>query len=86
MGYAQNHIEHIESSTTAYQQVFSIGVHAGYRWFMFQNKDLLLNRIYLVPWFSIDYNHVSKDIEMNGDRYEQKKISLFPTVHIGYKF
>ena len=85
-GKEENDIEHTESSATAHQNVFSIGVHAGYRWFMFRKRENAMNGIYLAPWCSVDYNYSENNVIIQGDQYQQKKLSLFPTIHLGYKF
>jgi hypothetical protein len=85
-GYAVNSIERKETSETHSQKVVSVGVHLGYRWFAFQNKDSAWKNLYLAPWCSVDYNSPLKKVSFNDATYKQQTLSFFPTVHIGYKF
>ncbi len=85
-GYSNNIIKLKENSETHEQKMVSVGVHVGYRWFAFKKVDNVWKNLYLTPWFSIDYNKPLKEVNFSRTEYNQKAISIFPTVHIGYKF
>lgn len=87
MGYVENRVLHIQSSETAVSKVGSIGIHAGYRWFPFKKSDSLFPKgLYLTPWASLDYNNKLNSVQFENTGYKQAKWSIFPTVHIGFKF
>lgn len=85
-GYANNQVRLNETGETVQQGVASVGVHAGYRWFMFPQKSNALRNLYVTPWMSIDYNTTTNRIKFEDSGYKQKSFTLFPTVHIGYRF
>lgn len=85
-GYYENNIQHIESGTSAVHKVASVGFHAGYRWFMFRKSANSFRNLYLTPWASMDYNRPLNNILFEKNGYKQSAFSIFPTVHIGYKF
>ncbi|MCH8542155.1 MAG: hypothetical protein LAT61_01170 [Alcanivorax sp.] len=55
------------------------GPRAGYRFQMNEN-------LFISPWISVRYLFNVDDIEISGQRYDQDRISIFPTVHIGWRF
>lgn len=86
MGYAGNDIRYNETGERKTQETVSIGVHAGYRWFMFSKNESALKNLYVTPWMSVDYNKTLNDVKFDGAVYNQKSFTLFPTIHIGYRF
>ncbi|MCF0041291.1 hypothetical protein [Dyadobacter fanqingshengii] len=74
-------------NTAVRQEAESImlGLRTGYR-FMFGKKENQYKGLYLVPWVALINTLDPADIMENDQRYEQKKWSLFPTVHLGYRF
>lgn len=85
-GYVENNIKHIVSAQTAVQKLVSFGVHAGYRWSPFRNSGSAFKGLYIAPWASLDYNHTLNAVRFDAGPYKQAKLSVFPTVHLGYKF
>lgn len=62
-----------------------LGVRTGYR-FMFGKKENRYKGLYLVPWVALINTLDPAVVTQNDQRYEQKKWSVFPTVHLGYRF
>lgn len=85
-GYVENNIRQIATEQTAVQKLLSIGVHAGYRWSPFRNSKSVFRGLYLAPWASLDYNHALNAVKWDKSSYQQARFSVFPTVHLGYKF
>ncbi len=56
----------------------SIGPRVGYRF----NVG---NRLYITPWVSVSYLFNTEDVVLAGQRLEQKRYLVFPTVHIGWR-
>lgn len=86
IGYANNHIRQKETDQSVRQGVLSVGAHLGYRWFLFGRKDNGWRNLYLTPWMSVDYNRPMRSVAFETSGYSQKSFSLFPTVHMGYRF
>jgi outer membrane protein assembly factor BamA len=83
-GLSNNEICNLKTDEKQTEKVLGVGVHLGYRWFLFKKSEGFLRNLYLAPWFSLDYNHV--DNATSFPDYEQQPVSIFPTVHIGYRF
>ncbi len=54
------------------------GVRFGYR--------IGTDGLYLTPWLGINAAELADDVELGGQKYEQRSVIFFPTVHIGYRF
>jgi len=40
-----------------------------------------------VPWVSVSYNWFSDEgPTLSGDKFEDQRIGIFPTVHVGWAF
>lgn len=83
-GYADNKVTLEENGEVGHVYNWSLGVHAGYRWFFL--KKTALQGLYLAPWASLDYNMPVNTLHFEGKTYEVKRWSVFPTLHIGYRF
>jgi hypothetical protein len=66
---------------TAAQTQWSAGPRAGYRWLPGRST-----RFYVAPWASLDYTLNAKPVVVRGQRYDQARWQLFPTVHLGWRF
>jgi hypothetical protein len=86
LGYSTNHVTHQATNQENKQAVVGVGVHIGYRWFMFKQRTSMVKNLYLGPWASLDFNTADKKIAAANQNYIQPRFSIFPTVHIGYKF
>jgi len=61
------------------QNQFGLGVHAGYRF-------TLPAGFYLTPWLGVGYQFNTSDITLADATYKTNPISLFPAVHLGFRF
>ncbi len=86
VGYTNNEIVKKEAQQSDRQGVMSVGAHIGYRWFLFGKKENAWRNLYLTPWMSVDYNMPVTSVKFESEGYLQKAFSIFPTVHIGYRF
>jgi hypothetical protein len=57
-----------------------VGLRGGYR------LDIGRGGLYLAPWFGVGYTFGGGDIVIGEERFEHKPITIFPTVHIGWRF
>src|SRR3569833_1012883 len=56
-----------------------VGVHAGYR---FELPD----GFYVTPWLGVGYDFGTHDVTFQGATYHPSAISVFPAVHVGFRF
>ncbi len=57
-----------------------LGVRAGYRSFIGSRG------LYLAPWVGIGYNVNGDPVHVDGAEFERRAVSVFPTIHIGWRF
>lgn len=58
---------------------YSIGVNAGYRF------DLGAH-LYATPWLGVSYAFSAEDVTLGGTTYQHDPVTIFPAVHVGYRF
>jgi hypothetical protein len=58
---------------------FQTGVHLGYR-------ITLPAQFYVAPWLGVGYIWSARDVTLDGKTYAAPTLSLFPAVHVGYRF
>jgi len=64
----------------------SVAMRVGYR-IMLGKKDNDYRGFYIFPWVSfLSFNLNPQSAIIKGSSYEQKTLSFFPTVHVGYSF
>jgi hypothetical protein len=56
-----------------------IGPRVGYRF-------NLGDHLYITPWVSVSYLFNASDMVLAGERFEQRRYLVFPTVHVGWRF
>ena len=56
-----------------------LGVNAGWRF-------ALGERLYVVAWLSVSRVFGGRDVVLAEQTYEARRVSLFPAIHIGYRF
>ena len=61
------------------QRQISVGVHAGYRF-------TLPDGFYITPWIGVGYDFGTRDVTFQGATYHADPISVFPAVHLGFRF
>lgn len=64
---------------TRQQRQFSAGVHAGWR-------IGLPAGFYATPWIGVSYAFGAGDITIRGATYKASPVSVFPAIHLGYRF
>ena len=80
---ARTWITHEDTDTTVTRRQLGVGLRVGYR-FSFSDDG---RGLYVVPWVSVSYNWFSEPgPTIGGDRFEDRKIGIFPTVHVGWAF
>jgi hypothetical protein len=55
------------------------GVHLGWRFDVYRG-------LYATPWVGFDYTFNAKDVTLGDRTYANKPFTLFPAVHLGYRF
>jgi hypothetical protein len=61
---------------------FTAGIRGGYRWdFHGDGRGL-----FVVPWVGLSYNWYSRSITIDGQHFEDRRLSVVPTIHVGYAF
>ena len=63
----------------------TLGLRTGYR-LMFGKAEHQFKGFYLVPWVGLIHSLNPSVITKNGNDYTQSQWSLFPTIHLGYRF
>lgn len=63
----------------------TLGLRTGYR-FMFGKEERQFKGLYLVPWVGLIHSLNPSIITKSGQNYTQSQWSIFPTVHLGYRF
>jgi hypothetical protein len=78
-GVARMLIERQGTDLAVRQDQLGVGIHVGYR-------IPLFDRFYATPWIGVGYQFHAKDMMLADATYEPQKISVFPAVHLGYRF
>jgi hypothetical protein len=55
------------------------GVQVGYR-------IALSAGLYITPWIGVDYQWSADDLMLDGATYEASRWTVFPAIHLGYRF
>ncbi|WP_169739280.1 autotransporter outer membrane beta-barrel domain-containing protein [Dyadobacter crusticola] len=63
----------------------TLGLRAGYR-FMLGSKENQYRGFYLVPWVAFIHSFNPSNVTRNAQQYIQSQWSVFPTIHLGYRF
>lgn len=65
---------------TVKRHVIGAGVRGGYR------LPLGRSGLYLSPWIGLSYNFDGDDVVVGSERFDRGGVTVFPTVHIGWRF
>ena len=68
-----------ETHGRVHRSMVGLGPRAGYRFDISQH-------LYIYPWISVDYQFGAKDVTISGKTFHESKYSVFPAVHIGWRF
>jgi len=80
VGVSRVQIEHEGTQMASRDEGISAGVHVGWRF------DLPAG-FYATPWVGVDYALTGgDDVILDGATFERSRWSVFPTVHLGYRF
>lgn len=83
-GYLKNDIQYRATGERKQQEVLGLGIHAGYRFYVL--RKIKAGRFYVAPWMSIDYNIPMNEVAFEKASYKTSPLTIFPTIHIGYRF
>jgi hypothetical protein len=61
------------------EQQWSVGVNLGWRFMLYRG-------LYVTPWLGVSYTFDAHDLSVGGQQYDVKPYTIFPAVHIGYRF
>lgn len=64
---------------TVVDRQVSTGVHVGYRFALPAN-------LYVTPWLGVGRAWGAEDLTVDGATYEAMPVTVFPAVHLGYRF
>jgi hypothetical protein len=67
-----------ETGARTDQNIVGFGPRIGFRFDLGQHL--------YSTWISLDYQFGAKDVILTGKRFEQTRLSLFPAVHVGWRF
>jgi hypothetical protein len=62
----------------------NIGIHGGYKVFLFSKTHNFLNGIYITPWAGVSYNYFYTIVKFVD--YKENPVGYFATLHVGYRF
>ena len=62
-----------------YRNIAGLGPRAGYRF-------NLGSHLYVSPWVAVDHQFNTKDATVSGRTFHETKYSVFPAVHLGWRF
>jgi hypothetical protein len=57
-----------------------VGVRGGYR------LPLGGSGLYVAPWIGASYDFDGDDVVIGGKEFDRPLVTLFPTLHIGWRF
>src|SRR5690606_34113941 len=78
--YYRNSYTLNDVDVTEKRNEYTLGVRGGYR------LPIGRSGLYLAPWVGVGYNFGGGDIVTGDGTFEHSAISVFPTVHIGWRF
>lgn len=68
------------AAETAKRNNIAGGVRGGYR------QPIGGSGLYVVPWVGVSYGFRTEDVVVAGETFESGAWTVFPTVHIGWRF
>ncbi len=79
-GYMRNTYTLAAGGEAAERNIIGVGVRGGYR------LPLGRSGLYVAPWLGVGYNFDGDDVEVSGEKFDRRPITVFPTVHLGWRF
>ncbi len=83
--YATDKIGLKSEETTQSVSGVTLGLRTGYR-FMLGKQERQFKGLYLVPWVGLIHSLNPSVVTKGGHTYSQASWSIFPTIHLGYRF
>lgn len=77
--YARVRYELNQTHERTYRNIVGLGPRVGYR-FNFGKH------LYVSPWVSVDYQFNAKDVTISRKIFHESRYSVFPAVHLGWRF
>ena len=77
--YSRVRYEFDQTHERTYRNIVGLGARVGYRFDLGKH-------LYASPWASMDYQFNAKDVSISGKTFHEKKYSVFPAVHVGWRF
>jgi hypothetical protein len=78
-GYMRNRYALRAGGEAAERDVIGLGVRGGYR------QAIGRRGLYVAPWVSVGYNFDGEDVVIAGKEFQRRAVSVFPTVHLGWR-
>jgi hypothetical protein len=78
-GVTRMSVRRDETDLTRRQSQVGLGVNLGWR-FAFGDH------FYATPWIGFGYAFGAKDVTLEGATYTASRVTIFPAVHLGYRF
>lgn len=79
MGSAHQLIRRDGTDLATEQRQVSVGANMGWRF-------NLVRGLYVTPWVGLSYGFQAREQSLGGQTYKPNPWTLFPTVHLGYRF
>ena len=77
--YSRVRYELDQTHERRYRNIVGLGPRVGYRFNVGQH-------FYASPWISFDYQFNAKDVSISGETVQGSKYSVFPAIHLGWRF
>jgi hypothetical protein len=77
--YSRVRYELDKTHERTYRNIAALGPRVGYRF-------NLGKHLYVSPWVSVDYQFHAEDVTTSGKTFHETRYSVFPAVHLGWKF
>jgi len=77
--YARVRYELDQTHERTYRNLVGVGPRLGYRFNVGRH-------LYISPWVSVDYQFNARDVTIAGKIFHQSSYSVFPAVHLGWRF
>lgn len=85
-GYSVTEATQQSTGIKKQEHTMDFGPLIGYRFFLMKDKEGNPKGLYISPWVSVGYNYHFDRIEFEGVDYKSSDWTVFPTIHIGYRF
>jgi hypothetical protein len=79
-GYMRNRYRREGEPGVAERDVIGVGLRGGYR------QPIGGRGLYLAPWVGVGYSFDGEEVRIGGEEFARSPVTVFPTVHIGWRF